>query len=223
MSACHNRERISGNGQLQSEERNIRSAKKIKVLGSMDVEVIAGETGVRVEADANLLPYIETEVDDNWLKIRVRENVSINSDNKIKVYVSTPTLTNIRVAGSGDVVTKGSFDNGDKTSVDIAGSGDVTMDVNAPKVDAKIAGSGNLHISGETRDLEVDIAGSGNFDGEKLKAENAKVKIAGSGDVFLFADVNLSANILGSGSVRYKGNAVVSRKVVGSGSISKIP
>lgn len=189
----------------------------------MDVIISEGETSVRVEADENLLPYIITELRDNWLEIKLENNISIKSQNDVKIYITTPSLTNISVAGSGDVTATGDFDSGKKAAYSIAGSGDITMVVNAPRVEADIAGSGNLKLTGMTRDLDVKIAGSGNFEGNDLKAENAKVKIAGSDDVFLFADVNLDAKVVGSGSVKYRGNATVNRKVVGSGSISKMP
>jgi hypothetical protein len=105
----------------------------------------------------------------------------------------------------------------------ITGSGDITCNINAPRIDAKLAGSGTLHIAGETRDVEVDIAGSGNYNGTDLKAENAAVKIAGSGDVSLFADARLEVKVMGSGSVKYRGNAIVNKKIMGSGSVLKIP
>ena len=66
-----------------------------------------------------------------------------------------------------------------------------------PKLNSHITGSGNLHISGETKDVDVHISGSGNYDGPGLKAENASVHIAGSGDANLFADYKLKASIAG--------------------------
>lgn len=216
-------ERIDGNGVMETETRTISRASKIKLLGEMDVYISHGEPSVKVEADGNLLPFIETELDDNWLEIKTRREYSLRSNNPIKVYVTTPSLHRISVAGSGDVFASGDMDNGNEVKLSIAGSGDITMELNTPGVDANIAGSGSLHLSGETRDLDVSIAGSGNFDGYNLKSEYAKVEIAGSGDVNVFADVNLKARIAGSGNVSYKGNATVDRKVMGRGSISKIP
>ncbi len=224
LTACFNTgRRVKGNGRVETQTRNIGELKIIKVLGSMDVQVSPGEPSVRVEADGNILPLIITEVNEGALVIRTEENTMISTENDIKVYVTTPLLTGVTVAGSGNVMAKGDFDNGEKMKFKIAGSGNINMDVNAPRVEADIAASGDLQLGGKTRDLEVNIGGSGNFEGTDLKAENAKVKIAGSGDVFLFADVKLDAKIVGSGNVKYKGNAVVSKSIMGSGSISKLP
>jgi hypothetical protein len=214
--------RVVGNGNVETETRNVSRASKIKVLGGMDVYIDSGPASVKVEAESNLFDHIITDVDDNWLEIKLEHNINLTTHKPIKVYITTPNIRNIRVAGSGNVITQDKFSSDEPVSIDIAGSGDVKLDVRTPKVDADIAGSGNLSISGETKDVDVSIAGSGNFKGEDLKAENAKVKIAGSGDAVVFADVQLNAKLIGSGNVSYRGNAIVEKKVVGSGSVRKL-
>ena len=211
--------RVNGNGNLESENRDIRRATKIKVLGSMEVLLDSGATAVRVEADKNLLPYIITDIDDDWLVLKMKNGIRYHTNNPMRVYITTPAITNIKVAGSGNVSSGKKFWSKDPIHLDIAGSGDVNINVNTPKVDADIAGSGNLNIAGETRDVDVSVAGSGNFKGFDLKAENAKVKIAGSGDVMIFADVRLEARIAGSGNIKYKGSASVEKKIAGSGRV----
>jgi hypothetical protein len=211
--------RVNGNGNLESETRVINRATKIKVLGHMEVILDSGSTSVRVEADENLLKYIVTKVDDGWLEIRMKSNINYTTSNSIKVYVTTPTITHIKMAGSGKVFSEKKFWSKESINFDIAGSGDINIDVNTPKVDADIAGSGNLDIMGETRDVDISIAGSGNYNGIELKAENANIKIAGSGDAMVFADVRMNAKIMGSGNVRYRGNATIDKKIMGSGSI----
>ena len=223
LSSCRwniNHKRIKGNGNLESESRDISRATKIKLMGDMDVILDSGATAIRVEADENLLPYIITELDDNWLELKMKRGVSLSTSNPMRIYITTPTITHIKVAGSGNVSSDRKFWSQQEINFDIAGSGNITIDVNTPQVDADIAGSGNLNISGETRDVDVSIAGSGNYKGLDLKAENAKINIAGSGDAMVFADVKMNARIVGSGNIKYKGNASVDRKVIGSGSIS---
>ena len=215
-------ENINGNGKVTSENRHISNAVKIKALGGMNVFVNSGPTGVKVEGEENVLPYIITETHNGWLEIRTRDNVNLHTTSPVKVYVTTPAIENLEVAGSGNITCNDKFSSNNNMSFKIAGSGDLMITVNSPKVTAEIAGSGNMHIKGETRDVEIHIAGSGNYDGPGLKAENANVNIAGSGDAYLFADINLKASIVGSGDVKYNGDAVVDKHIVGSGSVIKI-
>ena len=217
-----NSERVEGNGKVTTETREAKQAAKIKVLGGIDVIVNQGPTSIKIEADENVLKYIITEDNDGWLEVKTRDNISLHTTNDIKVYISTPVLNGVQIAGSGNLTANGKFASDSKMLFTIMGSGNATVDVNTPAVEAEISGSGNVNVSGETRDVEVDIAGSGKFEGTNLKAENVKVAIAGSGDAFVFAESKLKASIAGSGNVRYKGNAEIDKDVAGSGTVEKI-
>lgn len=217
-----NKRSVNGNGKQSDETRTVSSAKKIKLKGSLDVDIIQGSNpSVKVIADENLLRYIKTKNEDGWLIIEVDEEYTLKSDNHIKVEVTTATLESLNVAGDGNVVGKGKFTGSDKLGISLAGNSDVTLEVNAPSVDINIAGSGDIELTGETQSLDIDIAGSGNFKGEKLMAENAHVSIAGSGDVHVFADAKLDVKVMGSGNVFYKGSAEVKSNIMGSGKVEK--
>ncbi len=216
-------ETIHGNGQLSAEERNISSADRIKSLGSFDVEITEGTpASVKIEADENLLPYILTINKDGWLEIRSKNNVNLSSPNKIKIFITTDRLQDIELAGSGNVIGKSKFTGADHLNTSIAGTGNISLEVNSPSVEARIAGSGDINLAGETKSAKINIAGVGNFKAEELKAENVSVKIAGSGNVRVYAETGLDIDIAGSGDVYYKGNATVKQRIAGSGTIKHI-
>jgi hypothetical protein len=215
-------ERIEGNGKQKTVTRNIKRTEKIRVQGSVDVFVEAGAPGVRVEADENIIPLIETEMDNNWLEIKTKDNFNINTNNPIKVYISTETISGLTINGSGNITCNDKFTSNKKITLRVTGSGDMIADINAPAVDAEVTGSGNIDVKGETKDVELVINGSGNYNGAELKAENATIKILGSGNADVFADYSLKAHISGSGDIKYKGNANVNKRIAGSGSVIKI-
>lgn len=215
-------ERVDGNGRLSSENRHMSNATKIKVVGGLDVFVEEGAPAMKVEGDENILRYIKTETDNGWLEIKTMEHININSQNPIKVYVTLPAITDLKVTGSGNITCNQKFSSRSNMSFSITGSGNIRADVNAPSINAAITGSGNLYIKGETRNADIQVIGSGNYDSPGLKAENVAVKISGSGDVSLFADANLKASISGSGNIKYRGSAVVEKHIAGSGSVIKV-
>jgi len=217
-----NKRTVNGNGDFSNETRNISSANKIKLEGSMDVDLIPGSgPSVKVIADKNLLQYIETKNEGGELVIKISDDYNLKSNNQIKVEVTTPALESLDVAGNGKVVGKGKFSGSNKFDLDLAGNSDVDLDINTPAVDVSIAGSGNIEIKGETKKLGISIAGSGNFKGDDLMAEDADVSVAGSGDVHVFADGKLDVQVMGSGDVYYKGNAQVKSNIMGSGKVVK--
>lgn len=215
--------RVVGNGNLETQDRPVERAERIKLAGSYDVEITQGPTtSVKVEADENILPFILTRSEDGFLIIKSKDHVSLSTDNTIKIFITTPKLEQVNLAGSGNIIGKSKFTGGDKLTLKIAGAGDMKMEVNTPSIEAEIAGSGSMTLTGETRDQRIRISGVGDYIGEALKSENAVVKIAGSGNVKLFAAAKLDVNIAGVGSVFYKGSPAVKQHVAGSGEVKKL-
>lgn len=215
--------RVKGNGNVTVEERTGLTAKKIHLKGFMDVELTQGEgTTVKVEADENLQEYIITEMEGDELVVRMRGNINFITSEKLKVYITTAKLEQLKLSGSGNIVGMNKFTGSDRLKVSVSGVGDLRLETNTPELEAKISGSGSLVLLGETRDAKIQISGIGDCNAEELKAENASVKISGSGDVKIFADNKLDVSISGIGSVYYRGEAVVSQKVSGSGEVKRI-
>jgi hypothetical protein len=224
-SSCFNplKKTINGSGNVTSAERSPGTFTNIKCSGSYDAQVTQGSpASIKIEADDNLLPYIITQVNGNELHIHTRDDVNIKPSAKIKLYITTDKIEAFSLSGNGDVSSTNKLTGGDHLDLDISGSGNMHFDVNTPTIHSNISGTGDIYITGETRNSRIDIAGSGNYHAEDLKAENASVHIAGSGDARLFADSTLDINIAGVGNVYYKGNASITQNIAGSGKIKRI-
>ncbi len=225
LASCHwiRYKRVSGNGNLETQNREIDIARRIKLAGSFDVEISQGPvTSVKVEADENLLPYIFTDENNGVLLIRTRDHVNLVSDNPIKVYITTDKLEEVQLAGSGNIIGQTKFTGGNRLLLKIAGSGDIRLDVNTPSLESEIAGSGSMTLTGETKDQRVQISGVGDYKAADLKSENSVVRIAGSGDVSVFAASTLDIHIAGVGSVFYKGDPAIKQSISGSGEVKKL-
>ena len=224
FSSCDNpfNKTIKGNGNITTSERNLSDFSKIKCSGNFNVELTQGaSSAIKIETDENIQSYIETHVNGDELYIRTKEDVNIRPSGHTKLYITTNKLESFKLSGSGDIVTTNKFTGGDHLDLDISGSGTIHFDVNTPTINSNISGSGDIYLSGETKDAKIEIAGSGNYHADDLKSENVTVKIAGSGDAWLFADGKLDINIAGIGNVYYKGNASVTQKIAGTGKIEK--
>ena len=56
---------IKGNGNLKKETRTVADFTSLSSHGPMDVKIVYGNSNsIQVEADENLLPYIETNVEN---------------------------------------------------------------------------------------------------------------------------------------------------------------
>jgi hypothetical protein len=224
LTSCHNfNKTVKGNGDITKQSREIGNITKIKIEGGIDVELRQGSPSVKVEADDNLQSYVITREEHGWLVIKTKDHVNLKSDHTVKVYVSADMISAIRIAGSSNLVATGKFSGAEKMDIDVAGSGEVAIEVNTPKVMVNIAGSGKVTLTGDTRDADVDIAGSATYDAMNLLTENTNISMAGSGDATVFADISLKADLVGSGNVSYRGKATVKASSIGSGRVTRIP
>ena len=216
--------KIKGNGKVVSETRTTSDYDAIKVAGSFDVDLVAGKEGkIIIKGEENLVSAIKVEVEDNVLKIYVEKgsNIRPSMGKKIEVTVPFEKISEVSLAGSGNVQSKNVIKS-DKFTAKLAGSGNFNLEVNSTNLELNLSGSGNINLKGSSDSLTTKLAGSGNIEATNLKAKNVDVNVSGSGNSRVNCIENLTARIAGSGDIKYTGNPEKRDvKVSGSGSITK--
>lgn len=203
LSSC---KMISGNGNVQKETRNPGTFTKVHSSGSADVVIMNGNNcTVTVEDDQNLLPYMETVVNNGTLDIHYRDGVSVTNDHA-KIYVTAPTLDGVTTSGTSDIILSDLLHNPGKITFKTSGTGSIEGEVDAPAISASLSGTGTVKLRGRTKDFDCRISGVGHADCAKLQSENTTVDVSGVGDAHVFASVHLKATVSGTGSVYYRGN-----------------
>jgi hypothetical protein len=211
---------ITGSGKLQEQTRSPGNFQRLRLDGSFDVTAQSGATArVVLQADDNLLPLIQTELDGDTLVIKGRKGASFRTRNPIKISVDFTQLAAIELRGSGNLSATGL--KGKQFELSLSGSGNAVLThIDVDHFEAALAGSGDMTLSGKTNSNELSIAGSGDIHADQLISRQTEVSIAGSGDAQVHASESLEASIAGSGDVRYAGKpAKVDRSVVGSGDV----
>src|ERR1700760_1084447 len=80
---------VVGSGQVRTEMREAHGFHGVALDISGRVEITPGTAeSVSVSADDNVLPYIETRVENGILHVRTRGNTSIRTRSPIKVSVT---------------------------------------------------------------------------------------------------------------------------------------
>ncbi len=215
-------ERVDGNGNETTENRQLNDFKSVASSGPTDVVLTQSpDYKVQVKGDENLLRYIVTETDGNTLKIKIKQGYNLRPKKNLEVLVSAPQFTNISSDGSGNITSENTLSNSDKMTFELSGSGNVEAKIDAPSVESHTSGSGDISFSGKTGDANLSVSGSGDIHCFGLTAENASITINGSGNADVYASKQLDLHVNGSGDVRYKGGASVNSHINGSGSVSK--
>ncbi|TAL49372.1 MAG: DUF2807 domain-containing protein [Chitinophagaceae bacterium] len=215
--------RIRGNGHIKTETRSASSFNSIDVSGSIDVYVKQDSVpSIRIEADDNLLEYVEVYNDGGTLHIHERDGVNLKPSGNIKVYVGGSGFRRFEASGACDIFSENRITSIDAIDIDLSGASDVKMELKAPKVSAELSGAGTIALKGETKDFRVHGSGSTDIKCFDLLTENTDVEISGAGDAEVNASVKLDVHVSGAGSVKYKGSATVNQSVSGAGSVKKV-
>ena len=214
---------VRGNGNIQTEERNVSSFKNVEVSGAINVYVSQGDfKPVKIEGDENLLKYIEISQEGDRLIVRDKPGYDLKPTGDMRIYVTAPLYHEIEVSGACDIIGQSKISNPENIQLKASGAGDIKMELDAPKISAEITGSGSIDLKGQARDVVLELSGAGHAHCYDLLSENTKVEISGAGSAEVYASMKLDAEVSGAGSVNYRGNATtVNQHVSGVGSVHK--
>lgn len=218
-------ETITGNGNVKKETREVSDFTGVALSGNMNVQLAYGNlNSITVEGDENLLPYIETKVEDGVLHVRSKNKTGLKTRNKLMVYVSLTKVTELRVSGSGNITGNGDFSNDGKTNISVLGSGNINAGINSfNETKIAVSGSGNVTLKGKsTNNIDATISGSGNIDCSEVACNDVFAQVSGSGNIKVYANKSIDAKVSGSGNIYYRGSATnINMKSSGSGKIIK--
>ena len=204
--------------------RDVSGFSGVAASGSFDVFITTGSReSVRLEGDNELLDKIETVVEGKVLHIRTKreyQNDHLDFDG-VEIHVTARELNELKLSGSGKMRVNSPL-KADAFSASVSGSGRIdASQITSNRLKAAISGSGGFNASGSAKETEITVSGSGGFNGKNFTAGDAKVRVSGSGDVYLRAENTLEGVLSGSGVIHYSGNAKVTERKSGSGRIVK--
>jgi hypothetical protein len=234
---------VRGSGDVVEESRPVSGVTGVELatLGNLFIEV--GDTeSLRIEAEDNLMEYIETDVRNGTLRIDTQNNVNLNPREPVNYFLTVTTLDSIEISSSGDiqapdleaesfsirVSSSGDLMMGDleadTVSIDISSSGDVTIDMlTANTLEVDIDSSGDLDIAGgEVVTQNVTNSSSGKYNAQDMDSSEADVRLSSSGSVTIRVSDHLEANLSSSGDLRYIGNPTVDATTSSSGDVIQI-
>lgn len=168
-------------------------------IGALQIDV-TGTESLTIEADADVLPLLTSEVSGGVLRLGVAPGSEIVDSGPILYRLTVATLDSLVVSGAGDATATNVAT--DRLTVEVSGAGDVT-------------------VSGTADSQAVTISGTGNYDGEDLQSATAEVEVDGAGGAVVRVSDRLDATVGGVGSVEYIGDPQVTEDVSGVGSVER--
>lgn len=209
--ACYPGKNIKDNGEKVDITHSINAFTRLEINSPVDIKFVQGDnTSMRIVGSKSLADDIVVEQDSSTLTISSKDhgihvfNVNGYDNRNITIYLSTPTITDVTVAGSGGFYADGNI-SGSKLNFSLNGSGDVRLHkVTCDRLNLTLRGSGDM-VADEAvcSDAALLLLGSGDLKARNLKAHNADMQMKGSGDLnaMLSGTANTSLALLGSGDI----------------------
>jgi len=138
---------------------------------------------------------ISTQIKDGML--------IINSSIDAEYHIMMKNIDGISVSGSGEVVGETPLKS-DALTLDVSGSGKMTMQLAVKMLNIDISGVGKIVLNGTADNVHIGISGSGKVDALDLKVADCTANISGMGKCNIDVTENLSTNISGMGTINYK-------------------
>ncbi len=234
---------VVGSGEVVEETRAVSgvSGVELATLGHLTIEVGDMES-FRIEAEDNLMEYLETRVLGGTLRIGTQDRVRLDATKPVNYYLMVTSLEAIKISSVGDIqapdleaeqfsitiASTGNLEMGnletETLTVKISSSGNVTIGVlNANTLEVDIGSTGNLDIAGgQIKTQNITINSSGKYTAEDLKSEEADVTLNSTGSATILVQDNLKAILKSTGDLSYRGDPIVDATTNSTGEIIRI-
>ena len=199
-------------GTIVKQKRKVGKFISVKVEGSPTVKFVQGNKHeVIVQGTKDYVDKVKTVVDGNKLVVGLKSSISLNIFKNRKerknfvIYVTSPDLVGVELAGSGDFICQGPIDT-DRLDVQVAGSGEVDFNgrVICDNLNVQVSGSGDAEMADvETIATNLQLVGSGDIKVGLDKCRDVESSLAGSGDITLKGNITGRLNKAKAGSGDY--------------------
>ena len=221
-------EPLRGSGDVVSEIRPVSGIDSVRLDNQGDLSIHIGDTeSLVVEAEDNLMPFIQTEVRNGklhitnegrrWFRHRepIRYTLTVKNIESIEVgstgSVDAPDIVaddfQLSVRSTGNIV-MGALE-ARHVDIRVSSTGDVMLrSLEAASLDVSISSTGHVSIrDGRAEYQEIRISSTGNYEAMDLASDVADIRLSSTGSAFITVNDYLEADLNSTGSVHYQGDA----------------
>lgn len=118
---------VDGSGTIEKDHRPLSNYNSLHLGHDFDIELIPDTSFIAFEADNNLLPLLETSIEEGKLKVRVKKDHSLFPSQRMKAIVGVPqTVRRLSFSGHTSVQSMDTLVI-DTLTISTSGSGNVSF------------------------------------------------------------------------------------------------
>lgn len=211
---------VKGSGDVVQEERQVSEIQGVTLTTIGDTIISLGEAEtLTIEAEDNLLPYLETEVRGGILTISNQSNINLQPTRPVRYYLTVTSLEALSVTSVGNMDAPAL--QADSFTANVSSSGTIHLaDLEADSLRVEISSDGNVIIdAGQVTSQDITISSSGEYQAGNVQSQSASVEINSSGDATVWVTESLNADLSSSGNVSYYGRPEITESSSSSGQV----
>jgi hypothetical protein len=224
LSACTVRgNEVRGSGTLASQEQALSGVTGVTLATPGELIIQLGEPeSLKIEMEENLLPYLETQVQDGVLSIGFKSGVGVEPTKPIRYDLKVKSLKTLINASLGNIHAPNLQAQNFKVEVDSVGNVDLAG-LLAERLEVDLTSLGNLTISGgQAPHQDLTISSEGDYQAGDLLSNSAVVTINSNGDATIWVTDTLDVTLTSSGNVNYYGEPQVTTAISSSGKTNSL-
>ena len=215
-------------GEVQSETRSVPGFNRIEVAGLAEVTLRQGRTeAVSVEAPAQMLPRIRTEVRDRTLIVTISQQRrwrdwldATGAGRTPRIFIDLVSIEQVESAGAVKLVADSLH--AESLHIDSLGASSIKIaDLQASRLHLEGSGAIKAQLAGKVGTQVVDISGAGSYQAAGLLSDKADVRVSGAGKAAVNASTSLKVDISGAGVVEYIGDPKIEQVISGVGKVRR--
>jgi putative autotransporter adhesin-like protein len=196
---------VRGSGNVRREIRVVPAFTGVAVAGGIRGEVQIGQQRVELSGDDNVLPLVETVVEDGVLVVRFKPHISLDTQEPVVVQVSAPSIDALESSGGSRL--RASLIPTDDLTIDSSGGGDVeARKVAVKKLRADVSGGGALVLEGSADEVKLGLSGGSRCKGKEFRARTMRIQASGGSTARLAVSESVRGSASGGSVVRVSGS-----------------
>lgn len=218
---------IKGSGEIETKDFTFTDFSEVKADDGFDVDIVYGASyNITINADNNLLDYVQVLKKDDTLKLSLKRGDYIDAN--VKAVVTMPHLRSLTLSGAA-ICSVAGFDTragvrfslyGDSSltledmmvgdlTLDVLEAGEATGNITAGDVCLKADNGSTVQLTGEANDLICEGAGSSMIKLEDFTVRNADIRLGGESIAAIKPEGKLDVDLKKGSSLAYYGNPVL--------------
>ncbi|MBS1445108.1 MAG: DUF2807 domain-containing protein [Odoribacter sp.] len=208
LTLCSWGTREKGSGNVIKEQREVGHFTALNTSSGIHVFLTQGQAEpIRIEAEDNIIKYIETEVEKNRLVIAVnrdRKQKNLEITKPINVYVSIPNLEKIEASSASQIKVTNAW-KATNMEIEVNSAAQLIMNLDVTHLDLEVSSAAKVQLNGKGDILDAEVSSAANLDAEKFIVRKADIEVSSNAKATIYVTDELEYDTNSRGKLDYYG------------------